>query len=67
MSYDDTYTAEVLMNLNNNNDVLSQYKTKSDAIRDLSSKGYTRSDIAKMLGIRYQHVRNVLVQKLKKS
>lgn len=68
MSYDDTYTAEVLMSINNNNnDVLSQYKTKSEAIRDLSSKGHSRSEIAKMLGIRYQHVRNVLVQQLKKS
>ncbi len=36
--------------------------TKSDKIRALSAAGYGRGDIAKFLGIRYQHVRNVLVQ-----
>lgn len=38
-----------------------EYKTKSSMIRYLGSKEYTRSDIAKAMGIRYQHVRNVLV------
>lgn len=38
-----------------------EYKTKSAVIRYLGSKEYTRSDIAKALNIRYQHVRNVLV------
>jgi bifunctional DNA-binding transcriptional regulator/antitoxin component of YhaV-PrlF toxin-antitoxin module len=37
-------------------------RTKSDKIRVLSENGYSRGDIARFLGIRYQHVRNVLVQ-----
>jgi AbrB family looped-hinge helix DNA binding protein len=41
--------------------------TKSDKIRALSEGGYSRGDIAKFLGIRYQHVRNVLVQSAKKA
>lgn len=36
-------------------------KTKSDKIRVLAKAGYTRQQIADFLGIRYQHVRNVLV------
>lgn len=35
--------------------------TKSDKIRALSKAGYSRSEIADFLGIRYAHVRNVLV------
>ena len=34
--------------------------TKSAKIRALGSAGYSRSQIADFLGIRYQHVRNVL-------
>ena len=36
-------------------------KTKSDKIRALGKAGYPRQQIADFLGIRYQHVRNVLV------
>ncbi len=36
--------------------------TKSDKIRALDAAGFTRTEIAQFLGIRYQHVRNVLVQ-----
>ncbi len=36
-------------------------KTKSDQIRALANVGYTRAEISKILNIRYQHVRNVLV------
>lgn len=36
--------------------------TKSDKIRALGKAGYARADIARFLDIRYQHVRNVLVQ-----
>ena len=36
--------------------------TKSAKIRTLDAAGYSRSEIAGFLGIRYQHVRNVLVQ-----
>lgn len=39
--------------------------TKSAKIRALNKAGRTRSEIAKILGIRYQHVRNVLIQPLK--
>ena len=35
--------------------------TTSDQIRSLAKEGLTRSEIAKRLGIRYQHVRNVLI------
>jgi hypothetical protein len=35
--------------------------TKSAKIRTLGGAGYSRSQIADFLGIRYQHVRNVLV------
>ena len=36
--------------------------TKSAKIRALDREGYERSEIARHLGIRYQHVRNVLVR-----
>lgn len=41
--------------------VVSGPGTKSDKIRALSAAGMSRADIARALGIRYQHVRNVLV------
>ena len=36
--------------------------TKSAKIRALDAAGYARADIARFLDIRYQHVRNVLLQ-----
>lgn len=36
-------------------------QTKSDMIRALARAGYMRTEIASLLGIRYQHVRKVLV------
>lgn len=36
--------------------------TKSAKIRALDAAGYKRADIARFLDIRYQHVRNVLIQ-----
>ncbi len=42
-------------------------KNKSQVIRYLDGEGYSRSAIAGFLGIRYQHVRNVLVTPLKKG
>jgi hypothetical protein len=36
--------------------------SKSAKIRTLDKLGVARADIARFLGIRYQHVRNVLVQ-----
>jgi hypothetical protein len=41
--------------------------TKSDKIRVLGRAGYTRQQIADFLGIRYQHVRNVLVDAERKK
>jgi len=35
--------------------------TKSDQIRALAKSGYSRVEIAALLGIRYQHVRKVLL------
>lgn len=43
------------------------YKTKSDAIRALAAAGKSTSEISKLLGIRYQHARNVLTRPAKKS
>jgi DNA invertase Pin-like site-specific DNA recombinase len=40
--------------------------TKSAQIRFLFQKGITKSEIALILNIRYQHVRNVLNYNLKK-
>jgi len=39
---------------------LASPATVSDKIRALDAAGYSRADIARMLGKRYQHVRNVL-------
>ena len=41
--------------------VTKNLTTKSDKIRALNAAGYARQAIADFLGIRYQHVRNVLV------
>lgn len=40
--------------------------TKSAKIRAMTADGISRSDIAKSLEIRYQHVRNVLETNLKR-
>lgn len=39
----------------------------SKTMRGLAAEGYSTGAIAKMLGKRYQHVRNVLTQPLKKA
>lgn len=39
-------------------------QTVSAKIRYLDGEGYSRSEIAKALGKRYQHVRNVLITPL---
>lgn len=51
----------------NMEDVVVGLTTKSDKIRALARAGYTRSEIADYLGIRYQHVRNVLVDEQRKA
>jgi bifunctional DNA-binding transcriptional regulator/antitoxin component of YhaV-PrlF toxin-antitoxin module len=43
------------------NKVVAGLKTKSAKIRALAKAGYARADIARFLGIRYQHVRNVVL------
>lgn len=47
--------------------LMGLFKTKSAVIRYLKSQGQTTAQIAKFMGIRYQHVRNVLTQPLKKG
>jgi AbrB family looped-hinge helix DNA binding protein len=42
-------------------------KTKSDKIRTLGKGGYTRQQIADFLGIKYQFVRNVLVDEARRQ
>ena len=42
-------------------EVAAGLPTKSAKIRALDGEGYSRSEIAKFLDIKYQHVRNVLV------
>ncbi len=46
---------------------IKMFGNKSKAIRAMSAEGLTRSEIAKRLGIRYQHVNNVLHQPLKRE
>jgi len=41
-------------------DLREKYKNKSDAIRGLHAEGMKPADIAKLLGIRYQHAWNVI-------
>jgi len=43
---------------------LVKYTTTSSKIRYLASCNLSRSEISKMLNIRYQHVRNVLITPL---
>lgn len=46
---------------------LKEIKTVSGKIRYLDSQGYMRTEIAKLLDKRYQHVRNVLTTELKRK
>jgi hypothetical protein len=46
---------------------LNALTTVSAKIRLLTSRGLKRGEIAKVLNIRYQHVRNVQLQPLKKT
>ncbi len=50
----------------NYQDLLTEHKTKSGIIRYLNAQGYKNGPISKYMGIRFQHVRNVLVTPLKK-
>ena len=44
-----------------------KYGTKAHAIRELHSRGYPTADIARAMGVIYQHVRNVVNRKLKRN
>jgi hypothetical protein len=48
-------------------ELIAKHGNKSNAIRALAAEGKTRSETAKLLGIRYQHVNNVLGQILKRE
>ena len=43
-------------------EIVSESGTKSDKIRALAQAGISRGDIARLIGVRYQFVRNVLVE-----
>lgn len=45
-------------------ELVAKHGSKSGAIRALAAAGTTRSEIAKLLGIRYQHVHNVMRQEV---
>ena len=47
--------------------IVSSTDTKSDKIRKLLASGLKRGAVAKALGIRYQHVRNVELMPLKRK
>lgn len=47
-------------------ELIAKYGNKSGAIRALNAQGFKTADIARALDIRYQHVRNVLTQPLKR-
>lgn len=51
----------------NPKELIAKYGNKSKAIRALLADGKSRSETAKMLDIRYQHVRNVAVTPIKKA
>lgn len=48
-------------------ELYAQHKTTSGVIRALYAGGMAKADIAKLIGKRYQHVRNVLLQPLKST
>lgn len=48
-------------------DEVNSLTTKSAKIRALAAMNWSRGQISKALGLRYQHVRNVLTTPLKKQ
>jgi DNA-binding NarL/FixJ family response regulator len=48
-------------------ELLTKYGNKSQAIRALAKEGHKTAEIARLLNIRYQHVRNVLNTIVKKT
>lgn len=49
------------------NEALEALDTTAAKIRYLTAEGHERGDIARILGIRYQWVRNVQLQPIKKG
>lgn len=47
--------------------LVKAWGSKSDAIRGLHALGFTAGDISRMLGIIYQHARNVILRPLKRK
>jgi len=47
--------------------VMKHYTTTSARVRYLNSHGMSRSEISKVLNIRYQHVRNILITPIKRQ
>lgn len=62
-----TSKAKKVIEVKNDESELEGMKTVSSKIRYLAGQGKSRAEIAKILNIRYQHVRNVLVTPLKKG
>jgi hypothetical protein len=61
-------TAEVIeTTVVDHDSVIAAMQTTSAKIRYLLSAGMKRGEVAKKLNIRYQHVRNVELQPLKKA
>jgi hypothetical protein len=58
----DNTTDETTLDLDQ---LLAKMKTKSALIRYLNGCGWSRYRIAQFMGIRYQHVRNVLITPVK--
>lgn len=55
-------STKIITSQNPINDLVESSATKSSKIRTLTAKGFSKSQVALMLDIRYQHVRNVLLQ-----
>jgi hypothetical protein len=47
--------------------IVASSATKSDKIRQLLATGCKRGEVAKLLNIRYQHVRNVEITPIKRK
>lgn len=63
--YIDNYDVPVVLPVSD--DELQLLSTVSAKIRYLDKRGMKRADIARKLSIRYQHVKNVLDNPLKRS
>lgn len=67
MSNETDNTIQTLTNNVSYDVLMEQFGSKSNVIRYLHSKGWSRGSIAKFMNIRYQHVRNVLITPLKRD